>query len=175
MHQLVQIKPCISLAIQHTSYETESKFFAGFFDLRRCSHSQELFHSKHSARRRHFSALLEWGPRTVPHSLQSGRPSLALDMMEEFRPVLVDALVLELINKGRIKNTNFVTSAEGCTFTKIGKRIFLRAWEQKLQHKVIHPAVSCTISMRQVLEVQIRKLMHYLLGQEQRYWGYQIR
>ena len=109
------------------------------------------------------------------HSVQAGRPSLALDMMEEFRSVLVDSLVVRLINKGEVSREDFSFAEDRCLLGISGKKIFLRAWEQKLQTKVFHPAIDCQISYRQVLEVQVRQLVHVLTQTTETYVGYRHR
>lgn len=75
------------------------------------------------------------------HSLDYGRPSLALDIMEEFRPILIDSLVVRICNDGRIRPEHF-RPGEGerpIIITDEGKRAFLTAFEERMRTEATHP------------------------------------
>lgn len=76
------------------------------------------------------------------HQLDYNRPSLALDLMEEFRPLLVDALVLRCCGDGRVLLEDFAPG-EGAerpvAFSDAGKRRFLAAFEERMRTEVTHP------------------------------------
>jgi CRISPR-associated endonuclease Cas1 len=94
-----------------------------------------------------------------------GRPSLALDMMEPFRPILADSTVLMAVNNGEIGANGFVRSAGGCALTPGGRRALITAWERRLEQELSHPVFSYQVSMRRMLHVQARLLARHLMGE----------
>ena len=104
------------------------------------------------------------------HVERYGRPSLALDMMEEFRPV-VDAVVLGAINK-RVISPNDVTAeplSGAVSLTPEGLRTFLRLYEEKKQTKFTHPVLDRKFTYREAFEIQSRLLAKYLMGEIEKY------
>jgi CRISP-associated protein Cas1 len=73
------------------------------------------------------------------HAGRHGRPSLALDLMEEFRAVIADSVVLTLINNGMVSPRDFLTWNDACQLTETGRRQFFRAYEQRQATIVKHP------------------------------------
>ncbi len=69
------------------------------------------------------------------HAGRHGRPSLALDLMEEFRAVIADSVVLTLINNRVVGPEDFVTWREACQLTEEGRKKFFAAYEQRLRHR----------------------------------------
>ncbi|MBE3575519.1 MAG: CRISPR-associated endonuclease Cas1 [Firmicutes bacterium] len=103
------------------------------------------------------------------HRPRYGRPALALDLMEEFRPLVGDSVVLSLINNGEIQGKDFVVRAGAVSLTPGGRKKFLAAYERRMQTLIRHPVFGYTISYRRVLEVQARLLARYLMGEIQQY------
>lgn len=99
------------------------------------------------------------------HQPRYGRPALALDLMEEFRPLIVDSVVLSAINTGAIKRTDFVCRGGAVALTPAGRGAFLRAYERRMDELVSHPVFGYRISYRRVLEVQVRLLARHLSGE----------
>ncbi|MBI4618179.1 MAG: CRISPR-associated endonuclease Cas1 [Planctomycetes bacterium] len=99
------------------------------------------------------------------HRPRYGRPSLALDLMEEFRPILCDSAVLSAINTGEISRTDFVVRAGACSLTPPGRKNFIQCYERRMDGLVQHPVFGYRISYRRVLEVQARLLGRWLLGE----------
>ncbi len=99
------------------------------------------------------------------HRPRYGKPALALDLMEEMRPLIADSVVVTLINQGEVGRTDFVTRADGCNLTDGGRRAVLRAYERRMQHEVTHPIFGYRASWRRILEVQARLLGKFLLGE----------
>lgn len=98
------------------------------------------------------------------HEVRYGRPSLALDLMEEFRSVLADSVVLSLLNNRRVTLEDFDDS-EG--FPRLRKEAwpkFLRAWEERLNERVQHPLLRKRLAYREILLAQARILVKHLLG-----------
>lgn len=107
--------------------------------------------------------------RGLYHQLRHGRPALALDMMEPFRPIVADSVVLTVINTGEIKTNDFVNSATACNLKPAGRRRFIAAFERRMSQEVIHPIFKYRISYRRLFEVQARLLIRYLGGEISRY------
>ncbi|HXF76024.1 MAG TPA: CRISPR-associated endonuclease Cas1 [Methylomirabilota bacterium] len=103
------------------------------------------------------------------HKPRYGRPALALDLMEEFRPLLADSVVLTLINNGEIRPDDFIATWAGVALTQGGRMQVLNAYERRMRQEIIHPVFGYRISYRRVLEVQARLLARYLMGEIDRY------
>ncbi len=105
------------------------------------------------------------------HVERYGRPSLALDMMEEFRPLVVDAMVLSLINKRSLTPDDFISEplSGAVELTKEGRRIFLTAYQQKKLSSFKHPVMGQTCTYQEAFEIQARLLGKYLMGEIDKY------
>lgn len=99
------------------------------------------------------------------HQPRYGRPALALDLMEEFRPLIVDSVVLLAVNTGAVKLSDFIRRGGAVTLTSAGRGKFLRVYERRMDEEISHPVFSYRISYRRTLEVQIRLLARYLTGE----------
>jgi CRISPR-associated protein Cas1 len=99
------------------------------------------------------------------HRDRPGRKSLALDLMEELRPVLVDRMVLTLINNRQIRKEHFVKSeSQTVRFTEEGRKKFLTAWQEHKREEITHPYLNEKISWGLVPHVQSLLLARYLRG-----------
>jgi len=97
------------------------------------------------------------------HSLRPGRPSLALDLMEEFRPVLADRLALTLINRRQLAIGDFVERPGGAVFLgDDGRKTVLVAYQKRKQEEIVHPLLERKIPFGLVPHVQARLLARYL-------------
>jgi CRISP-associated protein Cas1 len=103
------------------------------------------------------------------HQLRHGRPALALDMMEPFRPLAADSTVLMAINNGEVRPADFIHSAAGCNLKPEGRKRFIAAFERRLAQEVTHPIFKYRISYRRLFEVQARLLVRFLAGEIPRY------
>jgi len=101
----------------------------------------------------------------VFHKPRFGRPALALDLAEEFRPLIADSVVVNVINNGETQENAFTVRAQGVALTQQGRRSFIAAYERRLDQEVTHPVYGYKITYRRVLEVQARMLGAYLLGE----------
>lgn len=136
------------------------------------------------------NALLSLGYSLLRHDIQSalnivgfdpflgylhveryGRPSLALDLMEEFRPLVVDAVVLSSINRRAIALADFTTEplSGAVSLTLEGLRTFLRLYEQKKQSKFKHPVMQRQCTYQEAFEIQARLLAKYLMSEIDKY------
>lgn len=105
------------------------------------------------------------------HVQRYGRPSLALDLMEEFRPLVVDAVVLSGLNRRAIAPADFTTEplSNAVSLTQEGLRTFLRLYEQKKQSKFKHPVLQTQCTYQEAFEIQARLLAKYLMGEIDKY------
>jgi CRISP-associated protein Cas1 len=99
------------------------------------------------------------------HQPRYGRPALALDVMEEFRPLIVDSVVLGAVNTGVVGASSFLRRGGAVALTTPGRTAFLRAYERRMDELVSHPVFGYRISYRRVLEVQVRLLARHLAGE----------
>lgn len=99
------------------------------------------------------------------HAPRYGRPALALDMMEPFRPIIADSVVLSVVNTGELGAGDFIVATTGTALTTAGRRRFVQAFERRLSQETTHPLFGYRVSMRRLLLVQARLLSRYLLGE----------
>jgi CRISPR-associated endonuclease Cas1 len=99
------------------------------------------------------------------HAPRYGRPALALDLMEPFRPIIADSVVLSAVNTGEVGPTDFVVAITGTALTQAGRRRFVEAFERRLSQETTHPIFGYQVSMRRMLLVQARLLSRFLLGE----------
>jgi CRISPR-associated protein Cas1 len=109
------------------------------------------------------------------HRPRYGRPSLALDMMEEFRPLIADSTVLTIINNGIIKPSHFVSGAGSVNLTAAGRRRFIKAYAKRMNHLITHPIFKYRITYSRVIEVQARLLARHLAGELDNYPPFKTR
>jgi CRISPR-associated protein Cas1 len=99
------------------------------------------------------------------HQIRHGRPSLALDMMEEFRPLIVDSVVLNICNH-RLLTTNDFQEELGVVYLKPeARKKFYSKFEERLQEEIYHPCFEYRTSYRRCIELQVRLLGKHLLGE----------
>ncbi len=99
------------------------------------------------------------------HQPRYGRPALALDMMEPFRPLLADLVVLTAVNNGEIKPGDFVYAGRACALAGSGRKKIIAAFERRLAQEITHPVFGYRVNYRRLLEVQARLLGRHLLGE----------
>lgn len=104
------------------------------------------------------------------HRDRPGRPSLALDLMEEFRPILADRLALSLINRQQITIEDFEQKENGATFLKDDSRkIVLTAWQERKQDQILHPFLQEKMTLGLLPHIQARLLARHLRGDHDAY------
>ncbi len=109
-----------------------------------------------------------WG---LFHQPRHGRPALALDLMEEFRPLVADSAVLTAVNTEMVSAGDFARSAAACAITDRGRKALIRAFEARLDQLIIHPLFDYRCSWRSVIRVQARLLGRWLRGDVPEYVG----
>lgn len=109
------------------------------------------------------------------HQSRYGRPALALDMMEPFRPLLADSAVLMAINNGEVSAADFVRAGGAVNLNERGRRAFIAAFERRMSQEITHPVFGYTAQYRQIVEIQCRLLGRHLLGEIDRYPNFTTR
>jgi CRISPR-associated protein Cas1 len=109
------------------------------------------------------------------HAGRHGKPSLALDLMEEFRAVIADSVVLTLINNAMLTLRDFLVWRGACQLTEEGRKRFFQAYEQRRATVVTHPVFGYKMSYGRMLEVQARMLAGYVRGDYPEYTGFTVR
>ncbi len=99
------------------------------------------------------------------HQPRFGRPALALDMMEPFRPLVADSVVIWVVNNGVLVETDFIRRGGGCALKDEARKKFILAYEQRMDALITHPVFDYRISYRRVLEVQARLLARLITGE----------
>jgi CRISP-associated protein Cas1 len=105
------------------------------------------------------------------HVERYGRPSLALDLMEEFRPLVVDAMVLSAVNRRSLLVSDFTAEplSGAVSLGDEGRRTFLRLYEQKKQSEFKHPVMGRKCTYQEAFEIQARLLAKYLMDETDKY------
>jgi CRISPR-associated protein Cas1 len=98
------------------------------------------------------------------HAAQYARPSLALDIMEEFRAVVADSVVITLINNRVVQAEDFVEELGAVRLKKPGKKLFYEQFEARLNTEIQHPVFGYKATYRRCLELQVRLLAKALEG-----------
>lgn len=95
------------------------------------------------------------------------RYSLALDIAEIFKPLLVDRLIFRLLNKREIKADDFDHQLNSCTLKDSGRKIFVRAWEEKINETFKHVTLKRNVSYKHLIRLECYKLTKHVLNIEE--------
>jgi CRISPR-associated protein Cas1 len=109
------------------------------------------------------------------HRPRFGRPALALDLAEEFRPIVADSTVIQVVNNGEIRQRDFTLKAGGCQLNREGRKAVIAAYERRMAHEIKHPTFGYRVSYRRALDVQARILAAHLTGEIPRYTAFTTR
>jgi CRISP-associated protein Cas1 len=119
------------------------------------------------------------------HAIDYGRPSLALDLMEEFRPIVVDRLVLRLLNdqaitladfeQGRVRSEEDGGKAIKAVLLKPSARnLYLETYEEMLNGYVNYPLENRQQPLRRVIELQVRQIARLISGETNEYSSFNL-
>ena len=101
------------------------------------------------------------------HPVRRGHPGLASDLMEEFRAIVVDAVVLNLVFNNRVRETDFERTAQGtCRIRGPARQALIRAMEAKLNSRLTHPVAGLNMDYRRCVEYQVNHLAALLSGKK---------
>ena len=103
------------------------------------------------------------------HKPRFGRPSLALDLMEEFRPIIVDSAVITAINTTMIKRNHFIQTEAGCVMKPSSRKNLIKAYENRMDQLIIHPVFDYKCSWRRIIRLQAQLLARYIRGEINQY------
>jgi CRISPR-associated protein Cas1 len=109
------------------------------------------------------------------HQPRYGRPALALDLMEEFRPLIADSVALSVLNRRELDVGDFVKTTRGTFMGDEGRKQFWRAWFRRMDSEVSHPQFGYKMSYRRMLDVQVRQLWRFCRGEATEYHPFTTR
>jgi len=110
------------------------------------------------------------------HTLRPGRPALALDLMEELRPVLADRLVLSLVNRRQLQRADFIEREGGAIhLTDKGRKEVILAYQTRKQDEIQHRVAGRKIPLGLISHIQARLLARHLRGDMPEYFPFLYR
>ena len=99
------------------------------------------------------------------HQDRPGRPSLALDLMEELRPVFADRMALSLVNLKKINGNGFEKKESGCVLMdQDTRKVVLETWQERKKEEILHPFLKEKVSFGLIPYIQALLLARYLRG-----------
>lgn len=99
------------------------------------------------------------------HVSRPGRPALALDLIEPFRPLIADSVAVSAFNRGELTAGHFLRTAAGCAMTDSGRRAFFGAWGRRMDTEVTHPVFGYRLSYRRMMMLHARMIAAWMLGE----------
>lgn len=108
------------------------------------------------------------------HEPGTRRYSLSLDVSEIFKPILVDRLIFRLCNKKELRSEHFDFIEDACFLSDRGRKIFVKAWEEKLQQTIEHRKLGKKVSYRHLVRLECYKIAKHLLGMSPNYEPFKI-
>lgn len=109
------------------------------------------------------------------HQPRHGKPALALDLMEEFRSLIADSVVITVVNTGEVQANDFIRAAGSCALSAAGRRRLIGAYERRMGQEITHPVFGYRITYRRVLEVQARLFARLIQGEITEYPEFRTR
>jgi CRISPR-associated protein Cas1 len=101
------------------------------------------------------------------HEPGARRYSLALDLAEIFKPILVDRTIFRVLNKKEIQSSDFSIELNRCTLKESGKKAFVKAWEERLNETIQHRTLKKNVSYKHLVKLECYKLSKHVLGMEE--------
>jgi CRISP-associated protein Cas1 len=109
------------------------------------------------------------------HSSVYGRPALALDMMEEFRPLIVDSMVLTMLNHRMLSAKDFAVDVGAFRLKDERRKVFFTQFEERLNEEITHPIFGYKVKYRRCIELQVRLMAKFLTGEIDMYPPFIVR
>jgi CRISPR-associated protein Cas1 len=109
------------------------------------------------------------------HSSQFGKPALALDVVEPFRSVVVDSVVLTLLNNRMLAQDDFEEKFGAWRLSDDGRRTFLTKFEERLNTEITHPTFGYKAIYRRCLELEVRLVAKWLTGEIEQFEPFTVR
>lgn len=108
------------------------------------------------------------------HEPGTRRYSLSLDVSEIFKPILVDRLLFKLCNRRELRPEHFDFIDNACFLSETGRKVFVKAWEERLQQTIQHRRLNRQVSYRHLVRLECYKLAKHLIGMEETYQAFKI-
>jgi CRISPR-associated protein Cas1 len=108
------------------------------------------------------------------HEPGARRYSLALDLAEVFKPILVDRTIFKLLNRNELKPSNFEDRMGGCFLKDSGRKIFIRAFEERLNETIKHRSLNKKVRYKTLVKLECYKLAKYILRMEEEFKPFKI-
>ncbi len=108
------------------------------------------------------------------HEPGTRRYSLALDLAEIFKPILVDRTIFKLLNRNELKASHFEQRLGGCYLKETGKKIFIQSFEERLRKTIQHRTLGRKVSYKHLVKLECYKIAKYILGIEQAYKPFRV-
>lgn len=108
------------------------------------------------------------------HEPGTRRYSLSLDVSEIFKPILVDRLFFKLCNRRELRPEHFDFIDHACFLSETGRKVFVKAWEERLQQTIQHRKLNRQVSYRHLVRLECYKLAKHLIGMEADYKPFKI-
>jgi CRISPR-associated protein Cas1 len=105
----------------------------------------------------------------VLHSPGRNKPALALDLMEEFRPLVADSTVLWAINNGELRESSFRDDLGVVRLTEKGRKSLLATYERRVASEFTHPQFGYRVTWRRAMEIQARMFLAIVVGEAETY------
>ncbi len=99
------------------------------------------------------------------HVSRPGRPALALDLMEPFRPLIADSVAVSAFNRNELGEGHFLRTAAGCSLTEAGRRAFFSLYGRRMDTEITHPAFKYCLSYRRMIILHARMVAAWLLDE----------
>lgn len=109
------------------------------------------------------------------HEPGARRYSLALDIAEIFKPILVDRTIFRVLNKRELKAHHFEQQLNACFLKEEGKKIFIRVFEERLRDTIYHKALKRKVSYKHLVKLECYKMAKYILRIEDRYQPFKMK
>lgn len=101
------------------------------------------------------------------HEPGTRRYSLALDVAEVFKPLLVDRTIFRVLNKKEIQASDFVTELNRCTLKERGRKAFVQVFEERLRETIQHRSLGRSVSYKHLVKLECYKLAKHLIGADE--------
>lgn len=95
------------------------------------------------------------------------RYSLALDLAEIFKPILVDRTIFRVLNRKEVQSSDFMMELNRCVLKESGKKAFIRAWDERLNETIRHRILKKHVSYRHLVKLECYKLSKHILKMEE--------
>ena len=100
------------------------------------------------------------------HATNFRRFTLNLDVAEIFKPIIVDRIIFQILNKGMIKPDDFNNELGGLYLKEGGRKVFIEKFEERLATTIKHRKIGKEVSYRRLIRIELYKIEKYLMGEE---------